>query len=399
MHGGRQGYACSIEILPDSVEPFKNISSKAYEHPADRAATAALKAIPMLDSVVRKLIEWRYERALRQFYLGTSVKVGEQQLPELWAAHRSVSHVLDMPEVYDLYVTSAVRGLAQTIGSEQPIIVLDAGFLRRLGPGEQRVVVAHELGHILSDHVVYITTLNILLSVGNPLPFFFGIPFRAVTAVLLEWYRATELSCDRASVLAVRDPEIVCRTLMATAGGMPTSDLNLDAFMAQALAYENWDDPSDRVRRFFNEIGQTHAYAVRRVSEVMKWVQQRRVRPDRPRRVPHARSGVQRPRGGERGVRLLRRALPAGLPRGRRQPHEPRQPGRRRRRAGRRLAARSRRRRQQRQRQLRRRLTRPRGRAADPARPAASRVPSGPQPNRRARSASARAPTCLTSDR
>ncbi len=44
------------ETLPDSIEPFINISSKAYEHPADRAATAALKAIPMLDVVVRKLI-------------------------------------------------------------------------------------------------------------------------------------------------------------------------------------------------------------------------------------------------------------------------------------------------------------------------------------------------------
>jgi uncharacterized membrane protein YgcG len=65
---------------------------------------------------------------------------------------------------------------------------------------------------------------------------------------------------------------MVCRTLMVGAGGMPASDLNLDAFMAQAMAYASWDDPSDRVRRFFNEIGQTHAYAVRRVSEVMKWV-------------------------------------------------------------------------------------------------------------------------------
>ncbi|MGH2893263.1 MAG: peptidase M48, partial [Solirubrobacteraceae bacterium] len=37
--------------------------------------------------------------------------------------------------------------------------------------------------------------------------------------------------------------------------------------------YESWDDPSDRVRRFFNEINQTHPYSVRRVSEVMKWVQ------------------------------------------------------------------------------------------------------------------------------
>ena len=32
------------ETMPESVEPYTNISSKAYEHPADRAATAALKS-------------------------------------------------------------------------------------------------------------------------------------------------------------------------------------------------------------------------------------------------------------------------------------------------------------------------------------------------------------------
>ena len=259
--------------FPASVEPYTNISSKAYEHPADRAATAALKAIPMLDPLVRKLIEWRYERALRQFYLGNSIRVSEHQLPELWAAHTGVSHVLDMPEVYDLYVSSGVLGGAQAVGSGKPMIVVDSQLLHLLGPGEQRAVVAHELGHVLSDHVLYMTALNILVSAGNGLPFFLGIPFRAVKAVLLEWYRAAELSCDRAATLAVRDPRIVCSTLMVTAGGMPADQLDLDAFMAQAMDYQAWDDPSDRVRRFFQEIGQTHTYAVRRVSEVMKWVQ------------------------------------------------------------------------------------------------------------------------------
>lgn len=261
------------ETLPESVEPYENISSKAYEHPADRAATTALHAVPMLDTVVRKLVEWRYERALRQFYLGNSVKVSEKQLPELWNAHTGVSRILDMPEVYDVYVTQGVRGGAQAVGSGKPMIVVDAQLLQELGPGEQRVVVGHELGHILSDHVMYMTALNILLSVGDGMPFFLGVPFRAVRAVLLEWYRAAELSCDRAATLAVRDPRIVCRTLMVTAGGMPADRLDLDAFMAQAMEYEAWDDPSDRVRRFFQEIGQSHTYAVRRVSEVMKWVQ------------------------------------------------------------------------------------------------------------------------------
>ena len=90
------------ETLPENIEPYPRISSKAYEHPADRAATAALKAVPMLDTVVRKLIEWGYERALRQAFLGNAVRVGENQLPELWSSHVGVCRILDMPDVLSL---------------------------------------------------------------------------------------------------------------------------------------------------------------------------------------------------------------------------------------------------------------------------------------------------------
>jgi Zn-dependent protease with chaperone function len=258
--------------LPEQIEPYRNISSKAYEHPADRAATAALKAIPMLDTVVRRLIEWRYERAMRQFYLGNSIRVSDRQLPELFGAFSHAKRILDLNSVQELYVHRHVFGDGTVIGARQPIVVLDAGLVEKLGPGEQIALVAHELGHVLSDHVVYQTALNIMMSAGAGAIPFLGLPLRAVRAVLLEWYRATELSCDRAATLAVRDPRIVCRLQMVAAAGLPAERLDLDAFLAQALDYESWDDPSDRVRRFFNEIGRTHSNAVRRVSEVMAWV-------------------------------------------------------------------------------------------------------------------------------
>ena len=109
------------DTLPERIEPYENISSKAYEHPADRAATAALKAVPMLDTVVRKLIEWRYERALRQFYLGNSLKVGEHQLPELWASH--TRRLPDPRHGAPTTCTSATGSAAarQAIGSGKPM--------------------------------------------------------------------------------------------------------------------------------------------------------------------------------------------------------------------------------------------------------------------------------------
>jgi hypothetical protein len=170
-------------------------------------------------------------------------------------------------------VTDTVVANAMAIGSSQPIVVVGTPLLARLGPGEQRAVLAHEVAHILSDHVLYNTALAILLGASGRVPFPLAIPAAAVRAVLLEWSRAAELSCDRAQALVVRDPRIVCRGLMVLAGGMRADQLNLDAFLTQAREYEDWDDPSDRVRRFFYEINSTHPYAVRRVSEIMKWVQ------------------------------------------------------------------------------------------------------------------------------
>ena len=262
-----------IEQLPDSVQPYPGISSKAYEHPADRAATAALSAVPMLDTVVRRLVEFSYERAFRQSLLGNSVRIGERQLPEVWSGYLGVKRILDIDADIDLYVSSTIDWNALTAGSRRPMIVVGSNLLRQLGPGEQRAVIAHELGHVLSDHVLYITALNILLAAGGGLPLGLGLPVRAVRAVLLEWRRAAELSCDRAATLAVRDPRIVCRSLMVVAGGLSADELDLDAFMTQAMHYENWEDNHDRVRRFFNEINATHANAVRRVSEIMRWVQ------------------------------------------------------------------------------------------------------------------------------
>jgi hypothetical protein len=74
--------------LPED-QRLKDISPKAYEHPADRAATAALQSIPMLDVVVRKLIEFGYERALRQIFLAGSLRLSSEQMGHVYASHRA----------------------------------------------------------------------------------------------------------------------------------------------------------------------------------------------------------------------------------------------------------------------------------------------------------------------
>jgi Zn-dependent protease with chaperone function len=251
------------------------ISPKAYEHPADRAATAALKSIPMLDTVVRKLIELQYERALRQQHLAGALRLGPGQLPETWADHVAAFTRLDVDDVADLYLAQFPVANAMTIGAGRPMVVVHSRTLDLLDHDEVRTVLGHEAGHVLSDHVLYATALQILLQ-GTALariPVLGGLPLLAVRMALLEWFRAAELSCDRAATLVNRDPLVTCRTLMVLAAGVPSSRLNLDAFMAQAREYEDWDSGWDKLSRLRAELTLTHAYPVRRAREVMTWVQ------------------------------------------------------------------------------------------------------------------------------
>jgi Zn-dependent protease with chaperone function len=261
--------------LPAEAYRLRNISSKAYEHPADRAATAALASIPMLDLVVRKLIEMGYERALRQTYLGASVRLGPDQLPRIWNAYQRALAALDMPEEYDLYLTQQPMANAATIGAGRPIIVLNSATVSLLDERGIEAVIGHELGHILSDHVMYRTALAILMRLGSSvrLPIPGGnLPLLAVRHALLEWARAAELSCDRAAALTTRDPRVVCRMLMAMTGGAAADELNLDAFERQAMEYTEGGAGLDRLQRMFSDLQLDHGMPVKRVHELMSWV-------------------------------------------------------------------------------------------------------------------------------
>ena len=112
--------------LPAEGYRLEDISPRAFQHPADRAATAALGSIPYLDKVVRKLIELGYERALRQSYLGSSVRLSEHQLGDVYREHAIAYATLDMPDVPDLYLTQYPSPNALAIGARRPIVVVQS---------------------------------------------------------------------------------------------------------------------------------------------------------------------------------------------------------------------------------------------------------------------------------
>jgi Zn-dependent protease with chaperone function len=249
------------------------ISSRAFEHPADRTALTAMRAVPGFDQLLRVASGMLRERQYRLVYLASAVRVGGQQFADLNALMDEVCAVLDAPERPELYVFNDPTPNAITLGVDKPFIAISSGMYELTDPDERRVVLGHELGHAMSGHALY---QSLLLHLLNLIGAFGWIPagglgLRALIAALREWQRKAELSGDRAGLLATQDLDAVLRLHMKLAGGAHLDRIEVASFLAQAEDYERSGDLRDGVLKLLNTERQTHPFAVVRAAEINRW--------------------------------------------------------------------------------------------------------------------------------
>ena len=256
-----------------SPRPLPGISSLAWEHPADRAALNTLRAIPGFDEVVRKVAGFFGERGLRHVFLANAVRVGPRQRPKLDAIYSEVLATFDWETRPDLYVTQTPFVNAGAVGFEKPFIIINSATLGILDREEQRDVLAHELGHIMSGHVTYSTIAILIINFGlKNLPFLAGVALLPMQIALLEWYRMAELSCDRAGLLGTQDVRASLGTYLKLAGGGAGDDtIDLDDFLAQAAEYEAAGGPWDMAVKAFNTLFRDHPFNTVRAAELDRW--------------------------------------------------------------------------------------------------------------------------------
>jgi Zn-dependent protease with chaperone function len=246
------------------------IDSRSWEHPADRATLNALRKIPGFDEVLRALFGYFGERGVRLAFLANAVRVTPTQFPRVHRLYGEVARTLDAPGDYPVYVSQNPFFNAAAYGMEKPFIVVHSALEANFDDDELRFILGHELGHVMSGHVLYTTMmqlLTMLAGMGFPIV---GLAARAILVALLEWYRKAELSCDRAGILSVQDPEPGLRVMLKFAGGA-SSSANLGEFIRQSEEYREEGELADQVFKVLNVLGSTHPFPVIRVAEMRGW--------------------------------------------------------------------------------------------------------------------------------
>jgi Peptidase family M48 len=251
---------------------------QAYEHPLDAKALDKLQGHSGLETLVRKLNEWGYERILRVQLTGSNLRVTGDNFPKIHEQVHEAATILDVSKIPDIYITAG--GLnAFTAGVERPILVLTSSAVDCLGEDELFFVIAHELGHVKSAHVLYSDIAEFIPVIGDiigGMTLGFGEFFSAgLQLALLNWKRMSEFTADRAGLLACQDVNVAISAMIKIAG-LPCryyDSINTEDFIAQARDFEALDtDKLNWIAKGLSVMGQSHPWTVMRAKQFLAWI-------------------------------------------------------------------------------------------------------------------------------
>ncbi|HZU05416.1 MAG TPA: M48 family metallopeptidase [Chloroflexota bacterium] len=252
-----------------------------YRHPAEWPALVIALAVLVLGFAIA--IRYDYEELASGIALlwigvavgtwlqlsetiGSGVEVTPTQFAHLHPAVEELRRRFRMPRTR-VFIQHRPGLNAYAFGFSEPyVVVFHAPLVEALDLDEFKYVLGHEMAHIKFGH----TRLGVFLgSPDMPVP---GVLawFAYLRALIFNWwYRAQEMSCDRAGVVATRRVSTGISTMVKLAVGPRLYEhVHVDEFGKQAAELsKGWG----RVGGFLSELSADHPFVVNRIKALVEW--------------------------------------------------------------------------------------------------------------------------------
>lgn len=218
-----------------------SLDYKLYLHDSDKAAMAALKAIPGFSQVMKVFMKIWDEQKASLINLSTNLRLSEKQMAKYYDMLPPICEKLGI-DVPELFVKLDVNPNAYTWGDTKPYIVITSGLFETLPDELIPTVLAHECGHIACHHALYTTIGHALFSGASAFASGLGnVALYPIQLGFAYWMRCSEFSADRAAIIcdgsATKNTEVMMRFAGFDKDIM--AEANVDAFMEQAFEYKN----------------------------------------------------------------------------------------------------------------------------------------------------------------
>jgi Zn-dependent protease with chaperone function len=219
----------------------ERLKRRHFAHPLDLSGMQGI-----LDGIVRVPLLGRELATLQrdiedEFYLlnlADNLKLSARQGASMYGLVESVSRRFGIPTP-NVFIDSTSEVSSYALGGRNPSLVFTSGLVDSFPEPATRAVIGHELGHVICDHTFYrlmaennqaFSRLTDVVPLLGP-AISFGIVMQ-----LFDWYKKSELSADRAALLATEDLSAVQDYVLRTAGASSklAPEVSLAEFGAQA---------------------------------------------------------------------------------------------------------------------------------------------------------------------
>lgn len=240
-------------------------------HPEDAKALAMLKKVPLVDDICRETLRFVGENIYRGENLAMMVRVTEQSMPKLYGEMEEVVRAvgIDMPE---LYVYNAPVMNAFTFGETNPFVCVSSSVVEKMTSEERKAILAHECGHILCSHVLYMSVAMTLEKLGKDLGVISYMVNGPMQLALSYWSRRSEFSADRCAA-AVAGERAFQSSMLKMASGL--ADVGSDPYLLvkQAKEYHEHENKSvwSRIQQNCRMAFYSHPQMVNRAWEIERW--------------------------------------------------------------------------------------------------------------------------------
>lgn len=248
----------------------------AIQHPLDSLYLKKIGTVPLLPKIMGWVVD-QQRAELEAKFAGDGFLITNESLPDAYRVFESACAALDLDARRFRFFCEGDPTLnAFTTGSDIPTIAATRGLLDACSDQELAFVLGHELGHYICGHV-RCHALARYFSVGlrwTPA----WILGSALEPLVMSWSRYSELSADRAGLLACKDFDAASRVYLKLAGfpvkkGGPANPRRI--LMDQSIQYARHQGQRGLLNRLLHQtkhaLGATHPRAIERFAALDEW--------------------------------------------------------------------------------------------------------------------------------
>lgn len=253
------------------------LDSRTYEHPFDKKALQSLNSLKGFDVLTSHFLNWTFIKWHLIDLKGSNFHVTKESCPELFEQVMNVADILDLnrSDLPQIYTNWSYAINAYTTGmNDSTLLMLNSGAVDLLSKEQLDFIIGHEIGHIKSRHVIYHTLASFFANLISSYPIASGL-ITPIQVGLLYWNRMSELTADRAALLACQDEEVAIDTVIKMAG-VPQKffkNLNRRVFLEQAKEFESQLSEVESLMKNISVLDNSHPWTVLRAAELIKWVE------------------------------------------------------------------------------------------------------------------------------